>query len=116
MRHIKGLSVQRGKSFTPTSTGQSGFFRTDISFVFLLFVVAVFGAHIYSVNMNAVQGYHIGHWEKEIANLQEENARLKIQEADTKSFQRIEAASGSLALEPVDVSQYFEERDVVASR
>ena len=52
----------------------------------------------------------------QIGGLQEENARLRIVEADTKSFRRIEEASGSLALERADAPQYFEERDVVAIR
>ncbi len=87
-----------------------------MSFYILLFFVGVLGTHIYSVNSNAVQGYQVRHLEKQIANLQEENARLKIQEADVKSFQRIDEARESLSLDQVQTPQYFEERDIVASR
>mgnify|MGYP003590082027 CR=1 FL=1 len=87
-----------------------------MSFVILLFFVGVLGTHIYSVNSNAVQGYQVRHQEKKIASMQEENARLKIQEADVKSFQRIDEARDALSLDQVQAPQYFEERDMVASR
>ena len=93
-----------------------GFSRPDISFGGILFLVVLLGIHIYSVNSNAVQGYRIQSLEKEIARMQEDNARLKIEEADKKSFQRIETARESLTLEQVDSPQYFEERDSVALR
>lgn len=99
-----------------SSSGRSGLFQTDISFSLLFFFVGVLGMHIYSVNSNAVQGYRLHSLENEIAAKEEENARLKIQEADAKSFQRIEAASASLELDLAVVSQYFEERDIVATR
>jgi len=109
--------LQTRKNRAPeSSSGQSGFFRTDMSFFVLLFFVGVLGMHIYSVNSNAVQGYQVRQLEKEISLMQEENARLKIQEADVKSFQRIDEARESLSLDQVINPQYFEERDVVASR
>lgn len=87
-----------------------------MSFFILLFFVGVLGTHIYSVNSNAVQGYQVRHLEKEVARMQEENARLKIQEADAKSFQRIDEARESLSLEQTTSPQYFEEQEVIASR
>jgi len=97
-------------------SGQSGFLRTDASFLALLFFVGILGAHVYSVNSNAVQGYQVRQLEKKIASMQEENARLRIQEADAKSFQRIDEARESLSLDQSSNPQYFEERDVVAFR
>ncbi|MBP5993402.1 MAG: hypothetical protein KA731_00680 [Candidatus Moranbacteria bacterium] len=95
---------------------KQGSIRIGGSFGLLLFLVLLSGGYVFSVNSNAVQGYRMRHLEKEIAEMQEENARLRIVEADTKSFRRIEEASGSLALERADAPQYFEERDIVAIR
>lgn len=95
---------------------QQGSTRIGGSFGVLLFLIVLSGGYVFSVNSNAVQGYHMRHLEKTITDMREENARLRILEADTKSFQRIEEASGSLVLERADTPQYFEERDVVALR
>lgn len=103
----------------PTSLAhqaERGSIRVSGSFGLLLFLVLLSGMYVFSVNSNAVQGYRMRHLEKGIAEMQEENARLRIAEADMKSFQRIEEASGSLALERADAPQYFEERDIVAIR
>jgi cell division protein FtsL len=106
----------RKNSVSASTSGRAGFFRTDIAFLILLFFVGVLGMHVYSVNSNAVQGYQVRQLEKEIASRQEENARLKIREADVRSFQRIDEARESLSLDQVTNPQYFEERDIIASR
>jgi uncharacterized small protein (DUF1192 family) len=116
MRIPSPYSQTRRRILAESSSVQPGFFRADMSFVILLFFVGVLGTHIYSVNSNAVQGYQVRHLEKKIASMQEENARLKIQEADVKSFQRIDEARDALSLDQVQAPQYFEERDMVASR
>ncbi|MBP6975673.1 MAG: hypothetical protein KBB51_02465 [Candidatus Moranbacteria bacterium] len=117
MRVLDSHFQKKRRRILPESvSGQSGFFRTDVSFLILLFFVGVLGTHIYSVNSNAVQGYQVRQLEKRIAGMQEENARLKIQEADAKSFQRIDEARESLSLDQSSSPQYFEERDVIAFR
>ncbi len=116
---VPGIHFQkktRRRVLSEPVSGQSGFFRADMSFLVLLFFVGILGTHIYSVNSNAVQGYQVRQLEKEIAGMQEENARLKIREADAKSFQRIDEARESLSLDQALNPRYFEERDVVASR
>lgn len=114
---VSGSHFQRKRRVLPESTsGQFGFFRTDVSFLVLLFFVGILGTHVYSVNGNAVQGYRVRQLEKKIAGMQEENARLRIQEADVKSFQRIDEARESLSLDQSSDPQYFEEQDVVAFR
>ncbi len=116
MRVVSPHFQTRRRLVSESVTGQPGFFRTDMSLFILLFFVGVLGTHIYSVNSNAVQGYQVRHLEKEVARMQEENARLKIQEADVKSFQRIDEARESLSLEQTTSPQYFEEQEVIAFR
>ena len=113
---VSDSQLQRRRVLSESVSGQSGFFRTDASFLVLLFFVGILGTHIYSVNSNAVQGYQVRQLEKKIASMQEENARSRIQEADAKSFQRIDEARESLSLDQSSNPQYFEERDVVAFR
>ena len=48
------------------------------------------GCYLYSVNQNAVEGYHMRTLEKEIALLEQKNAELRIVEADLRSLHRIE--------------------------
>lgn len=116
MRVLNPHFQTRRRAPSESASGRLGFFRADISFVVLLFFVGVLGTQVYSVNSNAVQGYQVRHLEKEIASMQEENARLKIQEADVKSFQRIDEAREALSLDQALHPQYFEEHDIVASR
>lgn len=112
------LADSHHRKIMPATVHQSeqGSIRIGGSFGLLLFLVLLSGAYVFSVNSNAVQGYRMRHLEKEISEMQEENARLRIVEADTKSFRRIEEASGSLALERADAPRYFEEHDIVAIR
>lgn len=117
--HARTFGVYRQKDILHRSDpDRQRSIRTQVggSFVILFFLVALAGAYVFSINSNAVQGYRMRHLEQNIANMQEENARLRIQEADAKSFRRIEDMSGNLALEPANAPQYFEERDVVAIR
>ncbi len=116
MRTLLADSHQRKEMPAVIRQSERGLIRIGGSFGLLLFLVLLSGMYVFSVNSNAVQGYRMRHLEKGIAEMQEENARLRIVEADTKSFRRIEEASGSLALERADAPQYFEERDVVAIR
>jgi Tfp pilus assembly protein PilN len=80
----------------------------------LLVVFVVGGGYVYSVNRSAVQGYHMRTLEKEIEVLKQENAELKIAEADLRSLYRIEAAEEDLHMQKVDTTIYLEERGPVA--
>lgn len=77
---------------------------------------ALGGYHLYSVNRSAVQGYHMRSAEKEIAALREENADLKIKEADLRSLNRIEAAGEELRMQKADEERYLEAHGPVAMR
>jgi hypothetical protein len=72
------------------------------------------GGYLYAVNQNDVQGYHIRTLEKEIARLKDENAELKITEADLRSLYRIEASGERLEMRALDDVTYLEEPGPVA--
>lgn len=82
----------------------------------LAFAFVLGGYHLYSVNRNAVQGYHMRSAEKEIAALRQENADLKIEEADLRSLHRIEAAGEELRMQKTEEERYLEARGPVAMR
>jgi Tfp pilus assembly protein PilN len=72
-----------------------------LGFVVILFLFFVGGAYLYSVNQNAVQGFHMRQLEKEIAALKDENAQLQIKEADQRSLARLEAALQGTSMQKV---------------
>lgn len=69
------------------------------------------GGYLYSVNQNAVQGYHMRSLEKEINILKQKSAELRITEADLRSLQRIEASEGELQMQKLENVKYLEERE-----
>lgn len=68
------------------------------------------GGYLYSVNENAVQGYHVRSLEKEISHLKQKGAELRITEVDLRSLQRIEASGGELRMQKLENVKYLEER------
>ncbi|TSC94844.1 MAG: Uncharacterized protein Athens101428_126 [Candidatus Berkelbacteria bacterium Athens1014_28] len=65
--------------------------------VILIFLLAATGCvYLSFVNGSAVKGYQIKSIEKEISDLQKENERLKINEAELNSLQHIEEESKNL--------------------
>ena len=72
-----------------------------LGFVVILFLFFVGGAYLYSVNQNAVQGFHMRQLEKEIAFLKDENAQLQIKEADQRSLARLEASLEGTSMQKV---------------
>jgi hypothetical protein len=52
--------------------------------------------------------------EKEMSKLKQENAELKIAEADLRSLYRIESAEEDLHMQKVENAVYLEERGPVA--
>jgi len=71
------------------------------------------GCYLYSVNQNAVEGYHMRTLEKEIALLEQKNAELRIVEADLRSLHRIEeVTSRELEMQKLENIQYREERGI----
>jgi uncharacterized protein HemX len=88
------------------------------------FIVAIFltlfltsGMYLFSVNRNAVQGYHLRALEKEITRLSAQNAELQIAEADMRSFYRINEVKDDLQMEKAPQLKYLEpKKDTVALR
>ncbi|MFZ2187924.1 MAG: hypothetical protein WAV46_04865 [Candidatus Moraniibacteriota bacterium] len=80
----------------------------------LLVVFVIGGGYLYSVNRSAVQGYHMRTLEKEIDQLKQDNANLKIAEADLRSLYRIETAEEDLHMQKVDATVSLEEHGPVA--
>ncbi|OGI18114.1 MAG: hypothetical protein A3J06_01765 [Candidatus Moranbacteria bacterium RIFCSPLOWO2_02_FULL_48_19] len=80
----------------------------------LLAIFVIGGGYLYSVNRSAVMGYHLRTLEKEISALKQENAELKISEADLRSLYRIEASGEELHMQKLDTITYLEERGPVA--
>lgn len=74
-------------------------------------IFAIGGCYLYYVNRSAVQGYHLRTLEKEISTLKQENAELKISEADLRSLYRIEASGEELHMQKFDTVTYLEERE-----
>lgn len=81
----------------------------------LLAVFVAGGGYVYSVNQNAVHGYQIRSLEKEISVLKQENAKLKIREADLLSLYRIESIGGELEMQKPESVLYLEERDAAVA-
>lgn len=82
----------------------------------LMVIFVIGGGYLYSVNRSAVQGYHMRTLEKEIGKLKQDNANLKIAEADLRSLYRIETAQEDLHMQKVEAAVYLEERGPVALR
>ena len=81
------------------------------------FLVAVFlsgAGYLFSVNQNAGQGYEIRTLENQIAHLKDQNAELKIAEADLRSLYRIEASGEQLEMQKMEEVKYLEEPGPVA--
>jgi len=75
------------------------------------------GCYLYTVNQNAVQGYHMRTLEREIATLSQKNAELKIVEADLRSLHRIEEVSiDRLEMQKFENVKYLEEPALLSAR
>ncbi len=60
------------------------------------------GLYVYTVNRGAVQGYAIRTLEKELKALKKVNTELRVQEAEAKSLQLVEAGSVELRMEKAE--------------
>lgn len=79
----------------------------------MLVIFAAGGGYLYSINRSAVQGYRMRSLEKEIDKLKQENAELKITEADLKSLYRIELSEEALAMQKPDNIIYLDSSDTI---
>ncbi len=85
-----------------------------LSVLMIVFVTA--GGYIYSVNRNAIQGYHLRSLEKEMSMLKQQNAELRITEMDLRSLNLIETSEETLRMQKIDTAVYIEEFDHNDSR
>lgn len=85
-------------------------------FAVILFLFLVGGGYLYSVNQNAVQGFHMRNLEREINALKEENAQLQIEEADKRSLARIEEAVKQKEMQKVNEVVVISEDGPIALR
>lgn len=89
-------------------------FAGSIHLVLLSFLMLVFvggGIYLYSVNKNAVQGYHMRTLEKEIASLKQENENLRINEADTRSLYHMETVTEDLHMKKIEDPSFIEDTE-----
>lgn len=109
------MAVSRQKLTTLwVSPGHSRELSGSAHLLVLSVLTALFvsgGCYLYSVNQSAVQGYHMRTLEKEIGVLKQENAELRIAEADLRSLQRIETAEGEFQMQKLENVKYLEEHD-----
>ncbi|MFZ2299767.1 MAG: hypothetical protein WAW00_01360 [Candidatus Moraniibacteriota bacterium] len=121
-RMISSVTERNNRSIGPArkaALGIAGTLAGSTHTCILLVLLVVFvagGGYLYSVNRSAVQGYHMRTLEKEIDRLKQDNAELKITEADLRSLYRIEASGEALGMEKLDAVIYLEERGPVALR
>lgn len=85
-----------------------------MSILVLMFVVGA--GYLFVVNRSAVQGYKIRSLEADIDRLKQQNAELKIAEADLRSLYRIESSEEARAMQKLDNVIYLEQRGAVAMR
>lgn len=115
-RHRYNMSFQSACAYPKQEARSLAGSVSMIAISALSLAFAFGGYHLYSVNQSAVQGYHMRSIEKEIAVLRQENADLKIEEADLRSLNRIESAGEELRMQKADEERYLEARGPVAMR
>ena len=112
----KEKSIHQARTQQKSVSSLGGASRVFIVGVFLTLFLAS-GMYLYSVNRNAVQGYHLRALEKRIAELSDQNAQLQISEADMRSFYRINEVKDDLGMEKAEEIKYLEPpKDTVALR
>lgn len=87
-----------------------------MGFAVILFLFLVGGGYLYSVNQNAVQGFHMRNLEREISALKDANAQLQIEEADRRSLARIEETVTEKKMQKVNEVKVINEDGPIALR
>jgi hypothetical protein len=90
----------------------SGFINLKLVAGVLLVMAGII--YIYSINSSAVKGYEMKRVEKEITDLQKENDKLRIQEAELKSLYHVEEATKVLNMADMKNISYIEQTSPVA--
>lgn len=109
------MAVFRQKMMTSSASKKNTRELSGSAHVFVFVVLAILfasgGGYLYSVNQSAVQGYHMRTLEKEIDTLKQENAKLRIAEADLRSLKRIEESQEELQMKKLEHIKYLEEQN-----
>lgn len=96
---MRSTSISRARQKAPGENMGTGRSRSSIGTVFGgLLGVLTLAAYVWSINQTAVQGYAVRSIEKEIADARTENQKLRIEEAELRSLDRIESAKDRLRL------------------
>jgi hypothetical protein len=91
----QAASLRSENNFASKKAGVDlGFINFKV--VLVLLAVMLGGAYLHFVNGSAVKGYQIKSIEKEISNLEKENEKLRINEAELNSLRHIEEESKNL--------------------
>lgn len=104
-RTMRASAAKQGASLALQGSAQG----LVLGALFTLFLSA--GLYLFSVNRNAVQGYHLRNLEKEIGTLEEKNAELRISEADLRSFYRINETKEELNMQKTETLKYLDTHD-----
>lgn len=91
----------KGRGVRKKQSTQKGSFQ-PLGLVVILFVFALGSGYLFSVNQNAVQGFKLRALEKQIASLEDENAQLQIDEADTRSLYKLKQAVENTSMRNID--------------
>lgn len=109
----KILSRSGVKRKTNTKTqNNNGFINVKLMVGALLIISGIL--YIYSINSSAVKGYQMKQVEKQISDLEKENDKLKIQEAELKSLYHVEEATKELNMAEMKNISYVEQTSPVA--
>lgn len=114
-RGTSSRGLVRHSQVTRTQKTVKGSFQ-PMGFAVILFLFLVGGGYLYSVNQNAVQGFHMRNLEREISALKDENAQLQIEEADRRSLARIEEVVTSTKMQKVNEVTVINEEGPIALR
>jgi cell division protein FtsB len=104
----KILSRNGAKRKTNTKTqNNNGFINIKLMAGALLIMAGIL--YIYSINSAAVKGYQMRQIENQISDLQKQNDKLKIQEAELKSLYHVEEATKDLNMAQTTNVSYVEQ-------
>jgi uncharacterized protein YdaU (DUF1376 family) len=87
-----------------------------MGFVVILMLFFAGGGYLYSVNQNAVQGFHMRKLEKEISRLKDANANLQIAEAEKRSLSRLQSSLENTSMRKIEEIKIIQKNTKVAFR
>lgn len=95
------LAVSRRCQKSTKQSTLKGSFQ-PVGFAVMVFLFVAGAAYLYSVNQNAVEGFHMRNLENQISALKDENAQLQITEADMRSLSQLQTAVTDTSMRKID--------------